>query len=95
MQVALHDLDLEALTDFDLTEEAYFPEADALAAYIYSAWEDGLNILCQCEYGQSRSAGCAAAILEHFENRGIDIFTDYRYDPNQLIYHKIFDALER
>ena len=95
MQIALHDLDPEALADFDLTEETYFPEADELAEFIYKAKEDGLDIICQCEYGQSRSAGCAAAILQHFSKNGLDVFTDYRYYPNQLVYHKVFDALER
>ena len=95
MQIALHDLDPEALADFDLTVDTYFPEADELAEFIYKAKEDGLDIICQCEYGQSRSAGCAAAILEHFFNRGIAVFTDYRYYPNQLVYHKVFDALEK
>ena len=95
MQIALHDLDPEALSDFDLSVETYFPEADELAEFIYKAKEDGLDIICQCEYGQSRSAGCAAAILEHFDGRGIDVFVDYRYYPNQLVYHKVFDALEK
>ena len=95
MQIALHDLDPEALADFDLTVDTYFPEADELAEFIYKAKEDGLDIICQCEYGQSRSAGCAAAILEHFVSRGIAVFTDYRYYPNQLVYHKVFDALEK
>ncbi len=95
MQIALHDLDPEALSDFGLTVETYFPEAYDLAEFIYKAKEDGFDIICQCEYGQSRSAGCAAAILQHFEGRGIDIFTDYRYYPNQLVYHKVFDALRK
>ena len=95
MQIRLHDLDPEALSEVGLTVERYFPEADALAAFIYRAREEGREILCQCEYGQSRSAGCAAAILEHFEGRGIDVFADYRYYPNQLVYHKVFDALGR
>ena len=95
MQIALHDLDPEALSDFGLSVDSYFPEADALAAFIYKAKEDGLDIICQCEYGQSRSAGCAAAILQHFSKNGIDVFTDYRYYPNQLVYHKIFDALTK
>lgn len=95
MQIALHDLDPEALADFALTEETYFPEADELAEFIYKAKEDGLDIICQCEYGQSRSAGCAAAILQHFSKNGIDVFTDYRYYPNQLVYHKVFDALTK
>lgn len=95
MYIALHDLDREALGEVGLDEQSYFPEADALAEFIYRAKEDGLNIICQCEYGQSRSAACAAAILEHFSRRGIDIFADYRYYPNQLVYHKIMDALGR
>jgi len=95
MQIALHDLDPEALADFDLTEETYFPEANSLAEFIYKAKEDGLDVICQCEYGQSRSAGCAAAILQHFDGRGIDVFVDYRYYPNQLVYHKVFDALTK
>ncbi len=95
MQITIHDLDPEALTDFGLSVETYFPEADELAEFIYKAKEDGLGIICQCEYGQSRSAGCAAAILQHFSKNGIDIFADYRYYPNQLVYHKVFDALQK
>ena len=95
MQIAIHDLDPDALSDFGLTVESYFPEAEVLAEFIYKAKEDGLDIICQCEYGQSRSAGCAAAILQHFSKNGIDVFTDYRYYPNQLVYHKVFDALRK
>lgn len=93
--VALHDLDREVLPSFGLSEETYFPNVDELADFIHKAAADGMNILCQCEYGQSRSAACAAAILQHFEKNGISIFADYRYYPNQLVYNKIFDALER
>ena len=95
MQIAIHDLDPEALSDFGLSVETYFPEADELAKFIYKAKEDGLDIICQCEYGQSRSAGCAAAILQHFSRNGIAVFADYRYYPNQLVYHKVFDALAK
>ena len=93
--VAAHDLDLKALTDVGLTYETYLPEADALAKFIYQARTDGQDILCQCEYGQSRSAACAAAILEYFEGTGITVFADYRYYPNQVVYHKMMDALVR
>lgn len=37
----------------------------------------------------------AAAILEYFEKRGIDIFRDYRYYPNQLVFNKIYEALQK
>ena len=93
--VAVHDLDLSVLPSVGLTYDTYLPEADALAAFIYQAKADGLDILCQCEYGQSRSAACAAAILEHFNGTGISIFADYRYYPNQVVYHKIMDALAK
>ncbi len=93
--VVIPDIDLEILEDYGYTYETYLAEADALAKFIYDAKEDGCDMICQCDFGQSRSAACAAAILQHFEGRGIDIFADYRYYPNQLVYHKVFDALER
>lgn len=91
--IAIHDIDLEILSDYGLTYDTYFPEAEDLAEFIYDAYSEGLDIICQCEYGQSRSAACAAAILEHFYHNGISIFADYRYYPNQMVYHKVFDAL--
>lgn len=92
--IPIHDIDIEILEDYGLTFDTYFPEVDELAKYIYKAKEDGLDIICQCEYGQSRSAACAAAILEHFYKDGISIFADYRYYPNQLIFNKVLKALE-
>ncbi len=90
----LDDLDLEVLKDKGYTYDTYFTEADEIAKFIYEVYNSGMNIICQCEYGQSRSAGCAAAIMEHFYHTGISVFTDYRRYPNQVVYHKIFDALE-
>lgn len=92
--VPIPDIDLEILGDFGYTYETYLSEANELARFIYEAKNQGRRIICQCNYGQSRSAACAAAILQHFEHRGIEVFADYRYYPNQLVYHKIFDALE-
>ena len=92
--VPLHDIDLEILGEYGLSFDTYFPEAPALAAFIYDAMENGGNIVCQCEYGQSRSAACAAAIREHFYGEGIEIFADYRYYPNQLVYNKLKAALD-
>ncbi len=51
------------------------------------------TLYCQCEFGQSRSAAVAAAVLEHFEGRGGEIFTDRRYGPNPLVYQKLLAAL--
>ena len=93
--VPIPDIDLETLPDFGYTYESYLAEADELAKFILDAKRDGCAILCQCDFGQSRSAACAAAILQCFEGRGIDVFADYRYYPNQLVYHKVYDALEK
>lgn len=94
VQVAINDIDIEVLPEYGFTVESYFTEAEELAEFIREASKKGMDIICQCEYGQSRSAACAAAILEYYERRGITIFADYRYYPNQLVFHKIYDALK-
>jgi protein-tyrosine phosphatase len=92
--VGIPDIDIEILDDYGYTYETYLTEAPALAEFIRKAVTGGFDIICQCDYGQSRSAACAAAILQCYEARGIDIFVDYRYYPNQLVYHKVFDSLK-
>lgn len=92
--VCIHDIDIEILENYGLTFETYFPEVNELANFIIKAEKDGLDIICQCEYGQSRSAACASAILEYFYHNGISIFADYRYYPNQLIFNKLLNALK-
>ena len=89
----LDDLDIEVIRRKRITD-IYFPEADKMAEFIYNAYNNGMDIICQCEYGQSRSAGTAAAITEHFHKSGIWIFADYRRYPNRVIFHKVYDALE-
>lgn len=93
--VPARDIDPPVLEREGLSFDDYFAEADEVASFILLAAHDGLSIICQCEYGQSRSAACAAAIRQFFNGDGIEIFADYRYYPNQMIYHKVFDALMR
>lgn len=93
--VPVHDIDIEILGDYSLSYETYFPEAPRLAEFIKTAHTGGLDILCQCEYGQSRSAACAAAIEEYYNKNGISVFADYRYYPNQLIFNKLYAALKK
>ena len=93
--VGIPDIDIEILGDYGYTYETYLAEADELAKFICKANTDGLDIICQCDYGQSRSAACAAAILQYYEGRGIEVFADYRYYPNQLVYNKVFEALKK
>ena len=94
IHVGIIDIAYDELDEYGLNEDTYFPEAEKVAKFIYEAKSDGLDIICQCEHGQSRSAGCAAAILQHFSQTGINVFTNYNCYPNVLIYHKIFNALE-
>lgn len=91
--VCAHDIDLDTLPRYGLTYETYMPDVDELARFIKRAVNDGMDIICQCDYGQSRSAACAAAILEYYERAGITIFADYRYYPNQLVFNKVLHAL--
>lgn len=91
--VGVHDIDIEILPEYGLTFDTYLPEANKLARFILQAEKDGLDLICQCECGQSRSAACAAAVKEFFDCSGIEIFADYRYYPNQLIFNKILAAL--
>lgn len=93
--VGIPDIDIEILSDYGYTYESYLAEAEQLAEFIKAVVTDGFDIICQCDYGQSRSAACAAAILQYYEGRGVDVFADYRYYPNQLVYHKVFDALNK
>lgn len=93
--VCIPDLDITALEDVGLTFDTYFTQADNLAEFIYNAKNEGLDIICQCDYGESRSAGCAAAILEHFYKTGISVFADYKYYPNQVVFNKILEALKK
>ena len=89
--VELDDIDSdEPCFDYD----DFFPQADAVAGFIVRALAEGRRIICQCEYGMSRSAGCAAAILEHYEGSGINVFADDRYCPNKAVFRKLLDALK-
>lgn len=93
MYIEIDDLEIGDLKEEGYTYDTFFPEANEAAEFIIDAYKNGMDIICQCEYGQSRSAGCAAAILEHFYHMGITVFTDYRRYPNRLVYHKLFEAL--
>ena len=51
------------------------------------------KIIVQCEAGQSRSAGVAAAIMKYFNNDDTPIFNNPRYTPNMLCYRKTLEEL--
>lgn len=90
--VELDDLDSDE-PDFD--RDSFFPQADSVAEFIVNEAAAGKRIICQCEYGMSRSAACAAAILEHYRHSGITVFADDRYCPNKAVFKKLLAALEK
>lgn len=69
-------------------------QARKIAGFVLRYKRETELLICQCHYGQSRSAGCAAAITEYFNGNGIDIFADDRFYPNKLVYRKVFKALK-
>lgn len=92
-QVAVDDLATDELNDYSLTLETIFPQCGEMAEFIRSAIKRKFNIICQCVYGEGRSAGCAAAILEYYEKSGIQIYTNDRFYPNKIVFRKLFAAL--
>ena len=63
-----------------------------MADFILGTPSEG-TLICQCEYGQSRSAGVAAAVMEYYYSKGIHIFADVRYYPNKLVFRKLLCSL--
>lgn len=63
MYIELDDLEFDELEENGYSLKTFFTEADEAAEFIIDVYNSGMDIICQCEYGQSRSAGCAAAIL--------------------------------
>ena len=91
-KVIADDLDMDELLQ-NGGYDNFFSTAKAAARFVFLAVSRGKKIICQCEYGQSRSAGCAAAILEYFEGFGAKIFSDPRFYPSQAVYNKLYKAL--
>ena len=93
-RLSLPDIDIDSLDEYGYNINTYFTESDKLAKFIIDSYNDGLDIICQCEYGESRSSGCAAAILEYYYHNGISIFSDYDFYPNKLIFNKLLLSLK-
>ena len=70
-------------------------QAEQVAKFIKSILGKADTLICQCEYGQSRSAGMAAAVKQFLTFDGIVIFADDEYYPDKVVYRKVLSALER
>ena len=77
------------------TFQTDLPQADRIADFIRRAESKKQNIICQCEKGQSRSAGCAAAIMEYYNNNGQSVFDDDKYRPDDMVYYAVLNALDK
>lgn len=95
IQINLPDIGEEGFEEYGYTESSFFEKAEEVAKFIYKAYNDGFDFACQCQFGFSRSAACAAAILEHFEGRGNEIFSSEDYQPNNIVYEKLLNALKK
>ena len=93
--VGIPDIDEGGFEENGYNLESFFLEVDDLAKFIIKAVTEGHDIICQCDFGRGRSAACAAAILDHFEGRGNEIFTNDIYSPNMTVYKKVLDALSK
>ena len=69
-------------------------QAKQIADFYHSVKDKARVIFCQCEYGISRSAAVAAAILEYSSRDGITIFEDDKYHPNKTVYKKVLKAIK-
>jgi len=69
-------------------------QAREIAAFVNKVKDSAALLICQCEYGESRSAAVAAAVIEHFQGSGIVVFADDRYFPNKMVYRKVYEALK-
>jgi hypothetical protein len=74
-----------------LTDE----QANQIASFYHLVQDKVDCFICQCEYGQSRSAAIAAAIMEYRSRKGISVFSDDRYYPNKMVFKKVFFALNQ
>lgn len=95
MQINVPDIDEMGFAEFGYTIDTFFSDADSVAEFICSAYRDGFDFIFQCQFGFSRSAACAAAILEYFEGRGNEILLSENYQPNKIIYNKLLYVLEK
>ena len=75
--------------------DSILPEAKSIANFVSQEINKGKDIICQCDYGISRSAGLAAAILERYAHKALDVFADYRYTPNLFVYNKVYAELKK
>ena len=99
-----HILQLEfddvSFNEHDKSDYPGFPKAfdyetaKSIVDFVYKYKDETDILICQCEYGESRSSAVAAAILEKFYGSGKVISSDERYCPNLYIYNILMKEFE-
>ncbi len=77
----------------DDPDEWHHEDFMEIARFIHKCIRSNYDIICQCEYGSSRSPACAMAIKEYVSGNGIEIFRNYDYYPNQIFFNNILNCL--
>jgi predicted protein tyrosine phosphatase len=67
-------------------------DAGKIAAFIKSLDKANTKLIVHCEFGQSRSAGVAAAVSLIVNGGDEWVFNDRRYYPNMTCYQKVLEA---
>lgn len=70
-------------------------QADEIAMFSKCVYKQVERIIVHCEFGQSRSAGVAAAIRQCFEGNTGDIFESPAYCPNMTCYRYVLNSLTK
>lgn len=68
-------------------------QAGEIAEFYFGVREKVKTLICQCEYGEARSAAVAAAISELESRERLQYFIDEKYFPNKFVFRKVFAAL--
>lgn len=91
--IYLYNMEAEELAENGLTKKTFFPHIERTVHFIKFRHSNEQDIICYSRHGISRSAACAAAILEYYYKKGDSIFSDGKYKPNKLIYNLLLEAL--
>lgn len=85
--------------DYDVTERENNcinkTNANEIAEFALTNYDEVERFIIHCEYGQSRSAGVAAALSDFFERHDNGISADSRYYPNWTCYKYVMKALRK
>ena len=69
--------------------------AKEIAGFVLNMHRKTERFIVHCEFGQSRSAGIAAAISEYVKGNDSGILRNRKYNPNRACYDYVLAALKK